>query len=272
MSAETPAASASSSARLHAAPVCTYFGDGDQQKVFHVSVVIPTIGRPALGDALECVFKQDIPGRIQVLVGFDIGGSVPEFLEPILERRPSNVSVVLLHLPYSTARRHGGPHMAPDGGALRTILSYMANSRYVAYLDDDNRWKPSHLRLLFHAIQGKAYAFAPRMLIDEDTGAVIGRDVWDSVGPNKGRMADRGGFVDPSSLMVDKLAVGTHLGRWSEATVVVEGRYVASDRWFFDGINQMPFGEIDEATVEYKVRSTNVLHRLARGEVLGTAI
>jgi len=204
-------------------------------------------------------------GRIQVLVGFDIGGALPDFLYPILERRPSNVSVVMLHLPYSTAMRHGGPHVAADGGALRTILSYMANSRYVAYLDDDNRWTPRHLRLLRQAIAGRAYAFAPRMLIDEESGRRIGQDIWDSVGPGKGRMAADGGFVDPNCLVVDKIAVGDVLGRWAQAINV--GNRISSDRWFFTGISKMSFGTVDEPTVEYKIRSTNVLQRFAREKI-----
>src|SRR3712207_7660246 len=57
----------------------------------------------------------------------------------ILARRPANVSAVVVELPYSTSIRHGGVHMPFEGGALRSILSFVSNGRYLTYLDDDNR-------------------------------------------------------------------------------------------------------------------------------------
>jgi hypothetical protein len=149
-----------------------------------------------------------------------------------------------------------------DGGALRTILSYMANSRYVAYLDDDNHWTPSHLRLLRSAIDRKAYAFSHRMLTDELSGEPVALDVWDSVGPNAGRFAEVGGFVDPSCLMVDKLALGPAIGRWAEtASGAVEP---SADSWFFRGLSGMPFGDTGQVSVHYAVRETNVLRTIAQ--------
>jgi hypothetical protein len=243
-------------------PACAYFGEDAEQTAFDVAVVTPTVGRPALADAIESVFRQDFRGRIQILVGFDIGGAIPDFLWPLMRRRPPNVSVLMLHLPYSTSMRHGGLHRPSDGGALRTILSYMANSRHIAYLDDDNRWRPPHLRLLRQAVEGKAYAFAPRLLIDGESGKSLGLDVWDSVGPGKGRHAARGGFVDPNCLMIDKLAVGAMLGRWAELAEDAKA-LDAADQWLFKGLSDLPFGSTDEATVEYRIRPTNVLRRLA---------
>ena len=226
-----------------------------------VAVVIPSAGRPELGRAISGVFEQDIIGRLQILIGIDVGGKTPEGLEELLARRPPHVSVDVLHLPYSTSERHGGVHPPKDGGALRTLLSYLANSRYVAYLDDDNRWTRSHLRLLRHAIVNRAFAFSRRVLVDEVTRAVVAVDIWDSVGPNRGRFAELGGFVDPSCLMVNKLAIGPALGRWAQtASGAVEP---AADLWFFRGLKGMTYGDTGEATVEYSVRSTNVLLQLS---------
>src|SRR3954467_3926359 len=108
-----------------------------------VAVVIPTILRPCLETALQSVYAQEGVGRVQILIGVDRPGN-PAALYRVLEDRPANVSALVLTLPYSTSVRHGGPHIATDGGALRVILSFMANSRYVAYLDDDNTWFPNH--------------------------------------------------------------------------------------------------------------------------------
>jgi hypothetical protein len=138
----------------------------------------------------------------------------------------------------------------------------MANSRYVAYLDDDNRWTPSHLRLLRSAIENKAFAFSRRMLVDETTRQPIAADIWDSVGPHAGRFAPIGGFVDPSCLMVNKLAVGPMIGRWAEtASGSVEP---SADSWFFRSLVKMPFGDTGEVTVHYAVRDTNVLRIIAK--------
>lgn len=241
----------------------SYFPDmADPQAQVDVSVVIPTILRPCLGKALDSVFAQAGVGRLQVLIGVDKPGN-PEILHKMLERRPAHVSALVLTLPYSTSARHGGPHSASDGGATRSILSLMANSRYVAYLDDDNAWLPTHLAGLLAAIPGKAWAFSRRMLIEEETGRELAVDRWDSLGVNKGRFAQLGGMVDPNCLMVDKVALATVLGRWSETA---DGRVnELADRNFFAAIREQPHAEVAEVTVRYGIRRTNVLNHLIAG-------
>ena len=50
----------------------TYAEPGAQlQNTFDAAVVIPTILRPELGDALRSVFAQDLGGRIHALIGID---------------------------------------------------------------------------------------------------------------------------------------------------------------------------------------------------------
>jgi hypothetical protein len=229
----------------------------DPQRQADIAVVMPTIGRAVLGRALTSIFAQDHSGPIQILVGVDKPCELGEPLKAIIEAKPDHVSVLLMQLPYSTSVRHGGVHMAVDGGAIRSILSYMANSRYVAYLDDDNVWERSHLRLLRSAIEGRAWAFTQRMLIDEVTQEPLCVDLWDSVGPNRGRFAEQGGMVDPNCLMVDKTRVGSKLGGWTQTPT---GRPSdMADRYFFASIRDEPFGEVSEATVRYSIRYTNVL-------------
>jgi hypothetical protein len=224
-----------------------------------VAVVIPTILRPCLETALRSVYAQEGVGRVQILIGVDRPGD-PAALYRVLEDRPANVSALVLTLPYSTSVRHGGPHMATDGGALRAILSFMANSRYVAYLDDDNTWFPNHIKSLLAVIEGKMWAFSRRILVDEETGRDLAVDRWDSVGPNKGRLAAIGGLVDPSCLLIDKVAAASLLGRWSETA---DGRPADSaDRHFFAAIRHADHGAVEEATVRYSLSRTNVLHKI----------
>jgi hypothetical protein len=238
-----------------------YFPDAAlPQAQSQVAVVIPTILRPCLETALRSVYAQEGVGRVQIMIGVDRPGD-PAALYRVLEARPANVSALVLTLPYSTSVRHGGPHLATDGGALRAILSFMANTRYVAYLDDDNSWFPNHLKSLLAAIKGKVWAFSRRILVDEETGRDLAVDRWDSVGPNKGRLAAIGGLVDPSCLLIEKIAAAAVLGRWSE-TADRRTPGDTADRHFFAAIRQADHGAVEEATVRYSLRRTDILHKV----------
>ena len=236
-----------------------YYPDAhDAQAPADVAVVIPTVLRPCIADAIGSVYRQSYSGRIQILIGVDKARGSPEHLEAVLASRPPHVSAIVLSLPFSTSLQHGGLHPAKDGGSLRSMLSFMANSRYVAYLDDDNTWEPDHLESLLEAVRGKAWAHSLRLLIDERTGAELAVDRWDSVGVNRGRFAKDGGLVDPSCLLVDKVRVSRALGRWSE------GPGWESDRAFFAAIKDAAHGRVDRATTRYGVRATNILLELMR--------
>ncbi|MBV8526444.1 MAG: glycosyltransferase family 2 protein [Acetobacteraceae bacterium] len=237
-----------------------YFPDSAGPKAqSQVAVVIPTMLRPCLETALRSVYAQEGVGRVQIMIGIDRPGD-PATLYRVLEDRPANMSALVLTLPYSTSVRHGGPHTATDGGALRAILSFMANTRYVAYLDDDNTWFPDHLKNLLAAIEGKVWAFSRRILVDEETGRELAVDRWDSVGANKGRLAAIGGLVDPSCLLINKVVVARVLGRWSETA---DGSLSdAADRHFFAAIRNTPHGAVQQATVRYSIRRDNILHKI----------
>jgi hypothetical protein len=236
----------------------TYFPhDGEAQEPVAAAVVIPTILRLDLIRAVESIYDQDLTDRLQIMIGIDVAKHSPDFLGPLLARRPKNVSAMVLALPYSTSARHGGVHYAQDGGATRSALSFMANSRHIAYLDDDNTWLPNHLSAMLAAIQGKAWAYSLRNLVDGKTGAHLGLDEWDSVGPVGGRL---GGFTDPSCLMIDKLQTSAMLGRWAENWKMSPGN--AADRHFFESIRALPHGAVGGPTVRYSLRPNNVLLRL----------
>ena len=244
---------------IQGTPFGLYFADSDPaQRPSDVGVVIPTVLRPELTRALESVYAQDLDGRIQIAIGIDKSETTLDALLARIARRPPNVSVLVLRLPYSTSSRHGGVHTARDGGALRSILTFMINSRYVAYLDDDNLYRPNHLSALLEAIKGKAWAATHRMLLDVETGAELGKDIWDSVGPGKGRI--EGGFVDPNCLMVDKVKLAEMIGAWSSRPAR-QTKSAPGDRNFFRRIREAPHVVLDQASVLYYVRRTNLLHR-----------
>ena len=121
------------------------FKGSSLQKHFDIAVVIPTTLRDSLERALDSIFKQDLDGRIQILIGIDKSRENRKKLKEMCTAQPANCVTTILDLGYSTSVKHGGIKMARDGGGLRTALSYLANSRYIAYLDDDNWWAVSHL-------------------------------------------------------------------------------------------------------------------------------
>lgn len=238
---------------------------GDLQAPFDAAVVIVTVLRPELLRAVRSVYEQDIEGRVQVLVGIDKPFGDPAILETLERERPEGIALTVLDLGYSTSQRNGGLYSAQDGGALRTILSFAANSRYVAYLDDDNWLAPNHLSSLKDAIRGKGWAYSLRRLVDGPTMQSLAVDEWHSVGPGRGSFRDTlGGFADPNTLMIDKLKCSAALHHWSSGTLDLN----AGDRGFYQALSGMaPGGASGEASVYYVIRRKNILwlHLQANG-------
>ena len=119
---------------------------------------------------------------------------------------------------------------AHDGGVLRGVLSYLASRPFVACLDDDNWWRPDHLRLL----RGILEACSLRWFVHPQSRRSICVDQRETVGPGRGIFQERfGGFVDPSCLMLNKVTCDrcyrfetAHCGRRSRRAT--EGRREAS--------------------------------------------
>ena len=240
-------------------PIGQFFPDAEaEQAPVDVVVQMNTILRPVLERAMESVYAQTFKGRVQLAIGIDVFRGDPKLLFDLLKRRPANVSALVLGLPYSTSIRHGGVHSPYEGGALRAILSLAANGRYLTYLDDDNQWLPNHLEVLFETVQGKAYAFSRRMLVDERDDSDLGEDIWDSVGFRTGRLARYGGHVDPNCLIVDKARLAHRLGAWAQTPDGQPG--FLADRNFFQSIAREDHRASDAVTVRYGIRPTNVLH------------
>ncbi len=217
------------------------------------AVVIGTLLRPSLPAAIESVYRQAGAGTVQILVGVDKAEGPFEPLREVLLARPAHVSAIVLDPGYSTSERHGGVHKAHDGGALRTMLSYLANSRRVAYLDDDNAWLPGHLSSLGRAIDGFSWAYSLRMFVDERNGADLCVDRWDSAGPGRGERRDAlGGFVDPNCLMIDKTRAEEALALWTRP--LDAWKATADRRVFRHLVKHHPVAWTGQATVRYTIR------------------
>lgn len=224
----------------------------EAQTPYAVAVVLQTTGRPSLLRAVRSVLQQDFPGRVQLLIGADTPFDTAALETLVAEHCPERVDVSLFYPGYSTSRRHGGLSPNAYGGALRTILSYMANSPWVAYLDDDDWWGGNHLALLVQAAAGKAWAFSRRWLVDEETGWTICPDEWDSVGPGQGINAERfGGFVSPSNLLISREAFHFFFPLWSLAAFD-DGS--GEDRLVFNELKQLPWADSETYSCYYSLR------------------
>jgi glycosyltransferase involved in cell wall biosynthesis len=166
-----------------------------------VSVVIVTRDRPELlADALASVAAQRLP-PLEVCLGDD--GVTP------LSGTPSAGSI-----PVRTVRCGAG-HAA----ATRNRTARLARGRWLAFLDDDDRWTPEHLAGLAGALAAGAEivfrdAAVVRERITEDGARhelarrVIARD-WD---PETMRTDD---YVPPSALVIAR-ALFERLGGFDE--------------------------------------------------------
>jgi hypothetical protein len=182
------------------------------------------------------VFRQDFAGRIQLLIGVDVHHGDVGVLDAIRAACPERITLTILDPGYSTSVRHGGLFANAYGGSLRAVLSLLANSNRLAYLDDNDWYAPSHLRTLAAAMDGKQWAFSYRWLVDPSTLWPICRDEWDSVGPGAGINAARfGGFVQPSTLMLDRQACLYALPLWSQA-LFPDGS--GEDRLIFEALHK----------------------------------
>jgi hypothetical protein len=244
--------------------------DADLQVQSAVAVVIPTILRPTLARALTSVFAQEFSGHLQILIGIDKPQGSMEMLEAICRTAPSHCVVQALYPGYSTSVRHGGLCEARDGGALRTILSYLANAPLIAYLDDDNWWAPGHLATLARTIEPVDWAFSLRWFVHPETARPVCVDQWESVGPGAGVYEHCGGFVDPNCLMIKRTRCAPVIPWW---TVPLRGddHGMSADRWVFEYLRRnRDSAGTGEATVFYMLNPDDGLHAL-RVEQMGDA-
>jgi len=254
--------------------VQTYAHEGVAlQQPMDVAVVMPSVLRPTLRDALYSIFTQDFAGRIHVLIGVDAPLGDPAMIETACTRRPPNCVVQVFYPGYSTSVRHGGLHPTRDGGVLRAVLTYLANARLVAYLDDDNWWSPEHLRLLSQAMQGGQadWAYTLRWFVHPVSRRSICVDRWESVGPGQGLFSERmGGFVDPNCILIDKFAAGPAVPFWN-LPLPGDAKAMSADRNVFAVLSKH-FRAIGVArpTVYYQVDPEDGMHPL-RLQLIGPA-
>lgn len=224
----------------------------DLQRPFDVAVVMTTVVRPTIVQAVRSVFAQEFPGRVQVLIGVDRWLGERGVIEALSAECPPRMAVTLVDLGYSTSQRNGGLYPSAYGGALKTLLTWAANSRLVTYLDDDNWWAPEHLSTIVPAVEGKAWAFCLRHFVDAKSGELLCPDTWESLGPGRGVYGSaQGGFVDTNCFLIDKMACHEVIGEWA-MTRFAGG--TGGDRQMLQRLRPKLWGESGRHTVFYRQR------------------
>ena len=118
------------------------------------------------------------------------------------------------------------------GAAQRLVAGFLAETEYIAYLDDDNIWKPDHLALLLAAVQGKDFAFSQMVI---PGGRILGD-------------APVMGHIDTSLILhrTDLL----HRSRWDPTDdYIADGRVV--ERWVAAGAT---WAFVPRPTLIYRAR------------------
>lgn len=179
---------------------------------YDIAVVMPTIIQPTLDRAVNSVFEQDFDGRIQLLVGLDYPCGNKENVWSLQIQAPNHVQLDVLHMGYSTRVDKDGLYYNYGGGALRTILSFAANARYVTYLDDDCWYEPDHLSSLYDHLKSGDYdwAMSLRNIVDLDTQEKI---------EDEALMYP----VDTNCYMIDKVRCHRAIHGWSRVYPGVSG-------------------------------------------------
>lgn len=116
-----------------------------------VVTVVPTFRRPeSLARAVDSALAQDVPGHVVVVV--DDGAGTPPL--------PDDERVVVASL-----SRHTG-----HSGLVRNVGLGLVDSTFASFLDDDNTWRPDHLRTALAAMDDAdadvVYTAVDRLLPD----------------------------------------------------------------------------------------------------------
>jgi hypothetical protein len=233
-----------------------------RQAPYDAAVVITTLFRSNLTRALHSVFAQTFSGSIQVLVGIENPTAEVAVLREAARDCPPSCVLSVLNLGYATAACRGGLYPGASSGALRTILSYAANSRRLAYLDESCWWAPDHLQTLCDALTGRDWAFSLRWYAEPQTHQPLCIDEWEAVGPDAGAFKPRfGGFVPPSCLMLDKVACEPVL-RWWSFPLPGDARALSEDRNVFHFLReQYRWGTTRKATSYFELDPEDGMHR-----------
>lgn len=157
-----------------------------------VSVVIPTYKRKdLLYRAMQSALHQDYPNLEVVIVG-DKCPNLAKVIEGMGESKLPRVRM------FNLQKNYGAGGAVPRNHAIGA-----AGGTLIAYLDDDNAWKPNHVSSLYEALRStdSTYAFSSMEVNGTDLGFSE---------PKKGG-------IDTSCVLHKKMLIGKY-GGWKDRT------------------------------------------------------
>lgn len=202
-----------------------------------VSVITATWGRPArvLAQAIPSVLAQDYAGAIEHLVVSD--GPDPELAEKVAAVAPAPGGPPRSCRCVQLGRNWHGLTGGQSWGAVpRAVGTCLAAGDYIAYLDDDNRYRPHHVRRLVELLEREGADFAYGKFYSHRHGVEVGG------------APPRLGNVDTSALLHAAALLGRPDCQWRAAGYASDADVV--DRWLAAGAT---FAFLDEVTFDYDV-------------------
>lgn len=167
-----------------------------------VTVVTATTGNPLLSKNIESVARQTHQDIMHLLM---VDG--PERSHPVFsilnKMKMQDLHKVLMHtLPYPIGKDRWNAHR------IYPAATYMAESEYIMYLDEDNQIEPTHIEDCIKVIEsGKDWAFSFRNIVDKE-GNFLCKDECESLGKWPSVLDPRDYFVDVNCYFLPiKLAV-----------------------------------------------------------------
>ncbi len=220
----------------------------NKKKLPLVSVIMPTFNRPKeLATALESIAHQTYPA-IEVIVINDGGKDVT----PVLQRFEKKLS-----LKYTRQDKNRG------AGSARNAGMALAKGKYIAFLDDDDIYRPEHLYILVAELVANrsivaAYTDALQVVVEQksDKTKVLSQDVYYSVEYSSDLLLVRN-YI-PNLCLAFKREALEPTGLFNEQMTALEDW-----EWLIRLSKVGPFCHIPVVTAEYVVRqgvkSRNIL-------------
>lgn len=203
-----------------------------------VTVVTSTIGRPELRQCIESVRAQTYPCKHFVFVN---GPRFHDEAKAILEGYPE---VTAFYLPEDTGDIGAGPSMS----GVFSGAPFLTSSDWIAYLDDDNWFDPTHIESLVRLAETNdlGWAYSLRRLVSKD-GTPICDDDWCSLGHWPVRGTDQH-LVDNSCYLVKRSLATRYALAWQAMPVI-------QDRCFLMALMESgaPYGCTGQSTVNYRL-------------------
>ena len=164
-----------------------------------VTVITATTGNPLLADCIESVRKQTHQNLHHLLMidGYERWEDKTKDLLYDLQFPRSNLNEHVCILPYPIGKDRWNAHR------IYPAATYMLETDYVMYLDEDNVLEPDHVESLVKLVEKNnlQWAYSLRKIIDKD-GSYLCHDDCESLGKWASVLSPQDFFIDVNCYFV----------------------------------------------------------------------